>query len=156
MSLICILAPIVVTAWPAFSAAIVASAGAMGFSVVTKTLEGEKGKIGEKSFKKINLEIPNSEVVFDRLGRDEKIVLEKEGITVTFNRDIRNRVSICVQGEGMTEDKLRQIGQDLSKRIVQEYVYQKIKTQLVQMQGILLEENREEDNSIRIKVRTWQ
>lgn len=156
MSLICILAPVVVTSWPAFSAVIASSAAAMGFSTVTKVFEKEENQNRVSSSKKINLEISNSEVVFDRLSRNEKIVLEKEGIQVIFSRDIRNRVSICVQGEGHTEDYLRQVGEELSKRVVQSYIYQKIMTQLSQMQGIVLEENRDEDNSIRIKIRTWQ
>jgi len=156
MSLICILAPVVVTSWPAFSAVIASGAAAMGFSTATQAFEKEDNQNNISSTKKINLEIPNSDVVFDRIGRNERILLEKDGIKVIFGRDIRNRVSICVQGEGYTDEYLRQIGEDLSKRIVQEYVYQKIMANLAQIQGVVVEESREEDNSIRIKVRTWQ
>lgn len=153
MSAICIIVPLVVTAWPGFSTAILAATAAAGYSCLADNA-GQKEK-SERS-KKIQLSLDNTEIVSERLSRDEKITVFKDGIYVTFSKDARNKTSICVSGEGYSEEQLRNAGEELSKRIVQEYVHQKIKGTLSQMQGIAVEESVDEDKSIRIKVRIWE
>jgi hypothetical protein len=143
----------VVTAWPGLSSAILAATAAMGYSCLTNTEAKEGDKL---NIKEVRLEMDNAEIVSDRLSREGKIVVCKDGIYVTFSKDIRNKISICVAGSGYSEEQLRRVGEKLSHRIIQEYVYQKIKASLSQAQGLAVEESVDEDSSIHVKVRLWE
>jgi hypothetical protein len=76
-------------------------------------------------------------------------------VTVTFARDARGRASLCVAGEG-TREELRAHGEALSQRVVQRYVYEKLKQELQSRQYHLVEEEIDENQAIRLKVRHWE
>ena len=159
MSAVCILTPVVVAAWPVFSAVVAAAATSLGYSVVAEGMDrinqALKGtEISKRS--QVALEIANSELVTEQLGRDQRISVTRGGVTVTFSRDARGRAQICVAGTGHTEDALRAFGEELSKRVVQQYVYQRVMDELRAHQFTVVEEEVEADQSIRLKVRRWE
>lgn len=156
MSCVCILTPVVIAAWPALSATVVAAATSMGYALIEEARDiAENQAMTEPKSKTIELEIPNSKVVSERLARDQQIVFVRDAITITFARDARGRASLCVTGEG-TKDELRAHGEALSQRIVQQYVYDKIKRELQARQYLLVEEEIDENRAIRLKVRHWE
>ena len=113
MSAVCILAPVVIAAWPAFSAAVVAAACSMGYVVAEETAKqiaacGEQ----EKSINRVNLEIDQSELVTGQLGRDQRISVSRDGVTVTFSRDARGKAALCVTGSGQSDEALRAMGEN--------------------------------------------
>ena len=74
MSCVCILTPVVIAAWPAFSAAVVAAASSLGYTIVEEGVkQNQTGKVNETGERKINLEIEQSEIVTNQLGRDQRI-----------------------------------------------------------------------------------
>ncbi|HSH93569.1 MAG TPA: hypothetical protein VK968_05450, partial [Roseimicrobium sp.] len=94
MSAVCILTPIVIASWPAFSAAVVAAAGSLGYTVADHALETVLEHRNErKSNRKITLEVPQSELVTDGLGRDQRITVTRDDISVTFSRDARGKAA---------------------------------------------------------------
>jgi len=159
MSAVCILTPIVVAAWPAFTAAVAAATTSLGYSVVADGVErvtrelGVEQKVAGQT--KVELEIANSELVTAQLGRDQRISVTRGGVTVTFSRDVRGRAKICVEGAGHKDEALRAFGEELSKSVVQRYVYQRVMDELRTRQFSVVEEEEEEDGSIRLKVRRW-
>ena len=156
MSCVCILTPVVIAAWPAFSAAVVAAATSLGYAIVEdRTREKQSGKVTETGQHAINLEIEQSEIVTGQLGRDQRIRVTRQGVTVTFSRDARGRASICVTGEGYTDDELRTLGEELSRRVVQKYVHQRLLDEIRARQFVVVEEEIDESQAIRLKVRHW-
>jgi hypothetical protein len=156
MSCVCILTPVVIAAWPALSAAVVAAATSMGYTVVKGAQEIAQDRTeSESASKTVEMEIANSQVVTERLGRDQRITVVRDGVTVTFARDARGRASLCVSGEG-SRDELRAHGEALSQRVVQRFVYEKIKQELQSRQYHLVEEEIDENQAIRLKVRHWE
>jgi len=157
MSCVCILTPVVIAAWPAFSAAVVAAATSLGYVAVEETM---RAPIFEENTldapKRINLQIDQSELVTGQLGRDRKISVTRDGVVVTFSRDARGKASLCVEGQGHSEESLRAMGEELSKRVVQKYVYQRLMSEMQQHQFCVVEEETTADNSIRMKVRRWE
>ena len=105
---------------------------------------------------RVDLEIPGSEVVLGTLGRDQRIRLVRAGVEASFARDARGQASVCVTGEGYSEEVLRQIGEELSGRMVQQYVLQKLKSELDSRGMNLVEETVDENQAIRLRVRHWQ
>jgi hypothetical protein len=152
MSCVCILTPVIIASWPQFSAAVVAAATTLGYTVVS----GKNANASqEQQQKAINLEVSQSEIVTNQLGRDQKISVTRGGVTVTFSRDARGKASVCVTGEGYTDAELRAFGEELSQRVVQKYVHQKLLDEVRARGFNIVEEEVDENNAIRLKVRHW-
>jgi hypothetical protein len=152
MSCVCILTPVVIAAWPAFSAAVVAAASSLGYQVAAE------GKTQQKQEQNgaIHINIANSELVTNQLSRDQKIRVSRNGVTITFARDERGRASLCVTGSGQTDAALRALGEELSQRVVQKYVYQRLMDEMRARQFMVVEEEVDENQAIRLKVRHWE
>lgn len=157
MSAVCILAPVVVAAWPAFSSAVVAAAGSMGYVVAEEAVSKFLGATETRTRKSaVDLNIPNSQIVTGQLGRDQRISVSRDGITVTFSRDERGKAGLCVVGNGQSEEELRAAGDELSRRVVQQYVYQRL-TQEMQSRGyIVAEESTDVNQAIHMRIRHWE
>lgn len=155
MSAVCIMTPIVIATWPAFSTAVVAAACSLGYQLATMETADVVGDI-EPSETAVQLSIDQSELVTDRLGRDRQISVSRDGVTVTFSRDARGKAGLCVSGEGHSNAELAAIGQELSQRVVQRYVYQRIKEEVEARQFVVLEDEVDEDQAIHLKIRHWE
>jgi hypothetical protein len=143
----------VIAAWPAFSAAVVAAATSLGYQVAA---EGTKETLREEQNQGIQLKISNSELVTNQLGRDQRIRVTRNGVTVTFSRDERGQASLCVTGSGLPDAALRALGEELSQRVVQRYVYQRLMDELRARQFVVVDEEVDERQAIRLKVRHWE
>ncbi len=149
--------PVVIAAWPAFSAAVVAAAASLGYQVASSATElARSTETTQTNAKRIQLEIENSEVVTGQLGREQKISVTKDGVTITFSRDARGRASLCVTGQGRSNEELRTLGEELSQAVVQQYVYQKLMGEMQARGFNVIEEETNADRSIRLKVRHWE
>ena len=156
MSAVCILTPVVIMAWPAFSAAVVAAAGSLGYQVAAEMNRQLPGESVKKATGSVQLEIERSEVVTGQLGRDQRIAVARDGVTVTFSRDARGKAALCVTGTGHSDEALRALGEELSQAVVQQYVYQKLMGEMRARGFNVVEEEVNEDRSIRPKVRQWE
>jgi hypothetical protein len=91
----------------------------------------------------------------NQLGRDQHIQVQRGGVTVTFSRDARGKAAICVTGPGHSDEELRTIGGELSQRVVQKYVHRRLMDEIHARQFVIVEEEVDENNAIRLKVRHW-
>ncbi len=156
MSCVCILTPVVIAAWPAFSAAVMAAAASLGYTVVEETKKAAESAGKSQLVNRVDLDVPHSQLVMDTLNRDQRISVTRDGVTVTFARDPRGKASLCVTGEGHTEAELRALGEELSQRLVQKYVYQRLKEEMRLRQFVVVEEETDQNQAIRLKVRHWE
>ena len=156
MSCVCILTPVVIAAWPAFSAAVVAAATSLGYTIVEESIQQlQDGKVNQTGERAVQLEIEQSEIVTNQLGRDQRIKVTRGGVTVTFSRDARGKASICVTGPGHSDEELRIMGEELSQRVVQKYVHRRLLDEVRARGFNVVEEEVDENQSIRLKVRHW-
>jgi len=136
---------------------VVSAAAHLGFTVLDEAHHAlNQGHARETGPRIVEMEVPQSEVVTGTLGRDQQIRLTRDGFTAVFARDPRGRATFCVSGEGHTEEELRAIGEELGGRMVQQYVLQKLKTELSGRGMNLVEETVDENQAIRLTVRHWQ
>jgi hypothetical protein len=157
MSCVCILTPVVIAAWPAFSAAVVAAATSLGYQVGSEiTAESKAALAAARNSDKVQLDIEHSEVVTNQLGRAQQISVCREGVTITFSRDARGKASLCVSGSGRSKEDLRALGEEMSQAVVQQYVYQKLMGEMRARGFNVVEEETGADRSIRLKVRHWE
>lgn len=151
-----VLVPVVIAAWPAFSAAVVAAAASLGYHVSKEAAHHGREAKATKGTGTVNIEIARSEVVTNQLGRDQRLSVTKEGVTVVFSRDSRGKASLCVTGTGQTADQLRALGEELSQAVVQQYVYQKITDEMRARGFVVVEEEKTAERAIHLKVRHWE
>src|SRR5688572_16744547 len=103
MSCVCILTPVVIAAWPAFSAAVVAAATSLGYQVVSEAAKHSRTNVALNQSNSVCLEIEQSELVTSQLARDQHISVTRNDVTVIFSRDARGKASLCVTGGGQSE-----------------------------------------------------
>jgi hypothetical protein len=156
MSCVCILTPVIIAAWPAFSAAVAAAATSLGYTLVEEGMQQRQtSRVSEAGEREVSLEIEQSEIVTNQLGRDQSIKVVRGAVTVVFSRDARGKASVCVTGPGHSDEELRTLGEELSRRVVQKYVHRRLLDEIRTRQFVVVEEEVDEDNTIRLKVRHW-
>jgi hypothetical protein len=151
MSAVVVLAPIVVASWPILASAVVAAAASAGFRVVRK----DQPQLKKAAKNSVDLAMENADVVADSLSPDQKVVVERDGVVVSFSRDARGSFRTCVEGD-LSKEELRKIGEDLSGRVIQQYVYRRLSQELGQNGFSTVAEEKAPDGAIRLHVRRYE
>ncbi len=154
MGAVLILTPVIVSAWPAFATAVVSAAASLGYSAAKELTELESDEIASLEAG-LAIDVPNSQVLTNQLGLAEKLSFTREGVTVTIRRDERGQASLHVNGAGHSQDDLRRLGEEMSQRLVRDYVYQQIKHEMQSRNFVLVEETEDETHAIHMTVRHW-
>ncbi len=150
MSAVCVLTPLVVASWPVLSSAILGAAASMGFSLQSTPLE-EKASTSRK--KRVETEIENSEVIADQMSRGQKITVTRGDITIEFGQDERGACTVCVTGANHSDEELRSIGEEVAGRVVQQFAYHRLMTELKKRNYSVVEEEMLADQSVRVRLR---
>ncbi len=148
MSTVCVLAPVVVGSWPVISAAIFGAAAGMGFA----TVEAHEAGSDVRAESSIDIDVPNSEVISDEIGHGQSIVIERDGVRAEFTHDDRGGCRICMTGRA-SKRELERIGQELAGRVVQQFAYHKLMSELKQRRFSVVDEKVGADQSIQVRVR---
>jgi hypothetical protein len=152
MSLFFAVTPVLANvAWPVLSSAIAGTLGSMGYSMVKNR---QSLNVAGKTLETVDLDLKNSENLGETLGEEEKLVMEKDGITLTFSKGRDNRCKVHVSGMAKFKDELAKAGQEASNKILQAYVYGKVLAE-AKKRGMQLVEEKNEDGKIRLKLRKW-
>lgn len=154
MSAVCILAPVVIGNWSVITAAVTGAVTAMGFCSVkdqVKTLNEV-----HKHCHKAEIKVENSEAVTEALNLDQTVLFTKNDLTVEFSRDARGRCGVKVYSPSRSEQELLRVGQEVAQRVVQQYVYNRLMTELSAKNYHIAAEEVGEDNTIKLKVRKWE
>lgn len=152
MSSVSVISPIIISAWPAVAAAVAGAAASMGFNVSIPELAPQAEHASQRR-RKVETEVPNSEVLEEQLAADERIVITRGNIEIVVGRDERGAVTLCVTGEGQSKAELEQIGQEVAGRIVQQFAYHRLIAELGARNYKVVEESLQQDQSIQMRVR---
>jgi len=156
MSTVLVVTPIVIAHWPVIAAAISAAIASMGFSTVEEAVTaGQSASVSGKEKEKETIEVENSEIMPGSIGIAEQMVVEKDGVRATFSRDARGALKVCMEGKGLSKRQLRQLGEELIGRVTQQFVYNRIVTELKEKNMAVVGEEVTEDRVVRLRVRSW-
>jgi hypothetical protein len=155
MGAVLILTPVIVSAWPAFATAVVSAAASLGYTTA-KGLANLESNEGVSMKSGLAIDVPNSNVLTDQLGLAEKLSFTRDGVSITIRRDERGKASLHVNGTGQADDELRRLGEEMSQRLVRDYVYQQIKHEMQARNFVMVEETEDETNAIHMTVRHWE
>ncbi len=148
MSSVIVIAPIVIATWPAISAAVTAAVGSLGFALARAAQTADS-----KQVTRTELEISDSEILAGTVGSEQQIVVERAGARATFTRDVRGALRVCMEGSGYTKTELQRLGEELIGAVTQQYVYHRIVTELKERSMAIVDEQVDEDRTVRIRVR---
>lgn len=155
MSAVCILAPIVIVAWPSFAATVMAAATSLGYAALEDTGQAHADRRARGS-NSVELDIPQSDIISSQLDRDQRISVSRDGITITFSRDARGKAALCATGTHHSKEQLRAAGEALSNRVVQQHVYERLMAEMHSRGYTVVEEAAEANQSIRLRISHWE
>ncbi len=141
--------PAASAAWPVVAAAAVSAGAALGFTAV-------QAEQDTKTMNEVEVTVRNSQSVTGEIPLGEEIVLSKGGVKVVFSRDTNGQVAVKVSGSGKSDAELRAIGQEMADKLVQQYAYHRLVTELKQQNFNVVDEAVEEDGTVRLQVRTFK
>jgi hypothetical protein len=133
MNAVLIASPLATMAWPAFHAAVATAAGLLGYRMAFRG----RGPLAMSAAA--------------RPGQQLSVM--REGVTVTFSRDVRGKVHLCVTGNGRNNESLQALGHEINQAVVQQYICKKLKEDMAARGFDVVEEAVSVDRSICLKVR---
>ncbi|MGQ0627421.1 MAG: DUF1257 domain-containing protein [Phycisphaerales bacterium] len=152
MSSVIVLTPIVVGSFPMIASAAAAVAGSMGFAVAASERVREGGREGvRESRTTVEAEVPNSEVLEEEVGAGRAIMISQGGVNIEFRRDARGRCKVCASGDA-SKAELKRLAEDAAGRLVQQFAYHKLATELKARGFAISRESVGADDSIQLRV----
>ena len=155
MSTVLILTPVIISSWPAISAAVAGAATALGFVMHQTVQEVMAGVQTEEGVQNVEVELAESEVLAQSLATNQQIVLTKGDIKIVVERDARGRCKVCASGKGHSKVELKQVAEEFTQKLTQCFVYNKVMKELKGKKFQIVNEEVTQDQSIRINVRRW-
>jgi hypothetical protein len=149
MSTVCVLTAMVIGSWPMIASAVAGVASAMGFTVAAPEQVDER----VKRHRSVETDVPNSEILEDLVERGETIRIQRDDVLVVFGRDERGACTVCVSGDRHSKRELTQIGEEIAGRLVQQFAYHKLMTELKKRRYDVVEESVQQDDSIQVRVK---
>ncbi|MCL5282196.1 MAG: DUF1257 domain-containing protein [Planctomycetes bacterium] len=155
MSTVLILTPVIISSWPAITAAVAGAATALGFVMQKTTQEVMAGTQTQEEVQNVEVELTESEVLAQSLATNQQIVLNKGDIKIVVERDARGRCKVCASGKGHSKVELKQVAEEFTQKLTQCFVYNKVMKELKGKNFQIVNEEVSQDQSIRINVRRW-
>lgn len=157
-----IVTPIMGWSWPALTPIVVATAGAMGYGLLTKNVASRRvrSKLEQKLLNRRTVEIPLEshlkDVVAEQLGHEEELLFEREDLVLSFGHDIRGKFRIRVMGpkERASAD-LQVVGDQFARELIQQFAYHRIAQELDRRGVQVVEETVDEEGNMVLQARRW-
>jgi len=155
MSLVFVVIPVVM-AYPALLAAAAAVASAAGFTLVEQSAKSV-ADLASSRRQSEEIEMESREELSKILEAEGGFTLKKEDLLFTFARSRESgKVSMLVSGgKDRSREELKTLGRELMNSILQRYAYDRLMQELKKEGFHIVREEKEEDRTIRLKVRKW-
>ena len=154
MSAVVILTPVVISSWPAITAAVAGAAAGLGL-MVKETVKEAVAETEVATEQTVEVELADSEVLADNLVTGKEIVLTKADLEIRVGRDDRGRCTVCASGKGKSKVELKQIADDFAQKMTQCFVYNRVMSEVKSRNFQVVNEEVMDDESVRIHVRRW-
>jgi hypothetical protein len=157
MSAVVILTPVVISSWPAITAAVAGAAAGLGL-MVKETAKEAVEAVAETEVnveQSVEVELADSEVLAENLATNKEVVLTKADLQIRVGRDERGRCTVCATGKGRSKAELKQIADDFAQKMTQCFVYNRVMSEVKSRNFQVVNEEVMEDESVRIHVRRW-
>ena len=150
MSAVCVLTPILIGGWPAIATAITGVASALGFTIASSKATGQDDSKADRN--SVETELQAGTVFGESTGVAQSMTLVKGDVSILFTQDERGGCRVCVEGP-MSKNELRRLGEETAGRVVQQFAYHRLMSELKKRNFAIVEEQVQADQSIRVRVR---
>jgi hypothetical protein len=134
----------------------------MGYKQLTtpSRARGRTGVLGRSLTKTRTAVLPIEstvlEPVADEVRREQRLDFERDGVEVTFRRDVRGKMHVEVTGpETMTLQELRAQGQDFALALIQQFAHNRVVQELERRGMIITGEEVNDEGDIVVHSRRW-
>ncbi len=155
MGAVLILAPVIISSWPAITVAVAGAASALGFTLRKTAQEAMQQEKADEEVRSVELEMANSEVLAQNLATDQRILLTKGSVQLSVERDARGQCKVCASGKGLSKAELKQTAEQFTQKLTQCFIYDKVMKELKSKSFQVVNEEVMQDEGIRIHVRRW-
>lgn len=153
MPVIITIAPALAAAsWPVLTALVGAAAQALGYRLLQEEADVEAG-VPASLARVVELTLEHSQILEEALARGRSFILEKEDLRLTFRRGVRGEVTVSAESDSLSQADLQAEGQQFLNRVVQQYAYNKLMTELKSEGYAMAEEQVGEEGRIYLRVR---
>lgn len=162
-----LITPTVGWATPLIWPVVIAAAGAMGYKQLTSAEDDAvlRGELNAELNSVRTITIPINETIREQVtnsvegevGRDRTLRFHKDGITVSFKRDLRGKFSIQVTAaETCTRREMEHRGMEFLETIIQQFSYNKMAQEMERRGANIVGEEVNENGDIVLKLRRWE
>ena len=157
MSCVVVISPLVIAGWPIISAAVTGAVASMGFNIIQSSSAATNPHLELRNrtqgMTRVNIELEESEILQDSVA-DERITVDcGDGTRAIFSRDERGALKLCMEGEGVSKSELKRIGEEMINRVTQQFVYNRVVTELKQRNMTIVDEQVSAERTVKIRVR---
>ncbi|HNY28408.1 MAG TPA: hypothetical protein PLA90_03365 [Candidatus Sumerlaeota bacterium] len=162
--MIFVISPLIGWTWPSLVPIALAVASGIGYKKLTDPSQNGwlRGELTEKLEQLRLVSVPIDEliadVVGDELGRDERLIFEKDDFRLIFRRDTRGKFFVDVLGPKTTSaSRLRSEAMAFASELAQEFVYNRVVREMeARGLNVVTEKVEEESGDIVLELRKWQ
>lgn len=152
MPCVTVVAPILTASWPVLSSAILSAAVNLGYSTI-KDIQEKQEQVEKES---VEIAVDNCEVLKEAMDkRQQEKLVNKEDVGIAFYNDIRGKFCMRINGIDKTKEQLKEIGMEMLNKINQQYVYNKIISELKHKGYSVVSEEMTKNKSVQVVVRRF-
>jgi hypothetical protein len=157
-----VITPTLGWSWPVITPVILATAATLGFKQVTTPSKSRAraGVLGRAQAKRRTAVLPLDAVIVEpvaeEIGRERRLVFEREGIEVVFRRDGRGKFVVEASGpDTLTLAQIRRHGEEFALALIQEFAHNRVVQELERRGVVVVGEEVAENGDIIIRGRRW-
>jgi hypothetical protein len=151
-----ILVPATMAAWPVVVAAAATAASTLGFAMATSEAKAGVKASQATAATEVSVDVESCEEITQAVALGDSLVFTKDDVTITVFRNNRNGVSVKVHSHQHSKQQLKALANEMIGKINQQYAYNRIVTELKQRNFNLVDQEVDEDGTVRLKVRIYQ
>lgn len=159
-----VITPLIGWSLPALTPLILAAGAAYGYKRLTGRGENDwlMGRLTREMETMRKVSLPLDEVVTDvvgeEVGRDERLVFEKDALRLIFRRNARGKFFVDVLGpRNRTERSLQKEARQFADELVRQFVYSRVVTEMEERGlNVVAEQVEEESGDIILDLRRWR
>lgn len=133
----------------AMAAALAATAASLNLSPEKEKTSADRLGAAENT---VDLCVNNPSEVAGDLAPGKSVSFSRPGLKVVFFQDVDGQVGVRVTGRG-SEAELKRLGETLAQKLVQQYAYHRLVSEMKSRNMNMVEETVEEDGTVRMRVR---
>lgn len=136
--------------WPLLATAAAAAASSLGFVGVGASTDTAV------SANEVTLEGVTCTEIASTVATGDAVVFRNADVVLTVARDAAGRLTVKAASEERSKAELEAIGRDMVGRLMQQYAYHRIVTELKSRNLNVVEEEVDADGTVRLQVRVYQ